>query len=88
MVLLPVGPCPRLARLRLASLQRLLLCGVFLHQLLCLLLVLLFQFLCVGVRLHLMFRVLLLLKSLPLLGLPGDQLVLLLFVLPVCFRIP
>ena len=74
--------------LRLTGLQRLLLRGVFLRQLLCLLLVLLFQFLRVGVRLLLMFRVLLLLELLPLLGLFGDQLILLLLVLLVRLRVP
>jgi hypothetical protein len=78
----------RLASLRLTSLQRLLLRCVFLRQLLRLLLVLLLQFLVSGVRLLLMFRVLLLLKILPILGLFGDQLVLLLFVLLVRLRIP
>jgi hypothetical protein len=86
-VLLPWRFWLRCARLRLASLQRLLLCGVFLRQLLRLLLVLLLQFLWVGGRILLMFRVLLLLKLLPILGLRGDQLVLLLFVLLVCLRI-
>ena len=72
----------------MASLQRPLLRGVFLHQLLRLLLMLLFEFLVVGVGLLLMFSVLLLLKLVALLGLFGDQLVLLLFVLLVCLRIP
>jgi hypothetical protein len=65
----------------LASLQRLLLRGVFLGELLCLLLVLLFERWYIGIRRPLMFGVLLLLKLLPLLGLSCDQLVLLLFVL-------
>jgi hypothetical protein len=59
-----------------------------LRQLLRLLLVLLFQFLIICVRLLLMFSLLLLLKALPLLSLPGNQLVLLLFVLLVRLRIP
>jgi hypothetical protein len=53
---------------------------VFLRQILRLLLVLLFQFLCVGVRRPLMLRILLLLKLLPLLGLLCDEFVLLLLV--------
>jgi hypothetical protein len=77
---LRLRPC-----LRLAGLQCLLLCRVPLRQLLRLLLMLLFQFLCVG--LLLMFRFLLQLKVLPLLSLFGDQLVLLLFILLVCLRI-
>ena len=79
--------------MRLTSLQRLLLHGVFLHQLLRLLLVLLLHLLrarVVGLLLTklLMFRFLLLLKHLALLSLLGDQLVLLLFVFFVCLRIP
>ncbi len=79
-------------RLRLVRLQRLLLCRVPLRQLLRLLLVLLFHLLCPGiVRLLLsqllMFGVLLLLKTLPLLSLVGDQLSLLLLVLLVRLRV-
>ena len=67
--------------------QRLLLCRVRLLKLLCLLLVLLFQ--SRRIRIHiLMFSVLPRLKLLPLLGLPCDQLVLLLFVLLVSPCIP
>ncbi len=81
------------AGLRLASLQRLLLRGVPLRQLLRLLLMFLLHLL--GSRIVrvlpgqlLMFRVLLSLKILPVLGLPRDQFVLVLFVLPVRLRIP
>jgi hypothetical protein len=79
--------------LRLASLQRLLLRAVFLHQLLRLLLVLLLNLLGSGIARSLpaqllVFRVLLLLKLLPVLGLLRDQLVLLLLVLLVCLRVP
>ena len=72
----------------MASLQRLLLRGVFLGELLCLLLVSLFERRYVGVGRPLMLGVLPLLKLLPLLGLPRDQLVLLLFVLLIGPRIP
>jgi len=74
-------------RLRLASLQLLLLCGVLLRQLLCLLLVLLLQRRW-GIRHLPMFGLLPLLKILPLLGLFSDQLILLLFVTLVCRRVP
>jgi len=61
---------------------------VSLLQLLGLLLVLLFQLLCLSVvGSLLMFVVLFLLKLLPLLRLLGNQLVLLLFILPVCLCI-
>ena len=75
-------------RLRLARLHRLLLDLVFLRHLLSLLRMPLLYLLrlgraCVGM----MFRFLLLLELLPLLGLPGDQIGLLLFVLLVCLRI-
>jgi len=78
-VLFP-APCSRRASLRLAGLLRLLLRCVFLRQILRLLLVLLFQFLCVGIRRPLMLRILLLLKLLPLLGLFCDEFVLLLLI--------
>lgn len=79
--------------MRLASLQRLLLCAVFLRQLLRLLLVLLLHLLrtrVAGLLLGklLMFLILLLLKRLAFLSLLGDQLVLILFVLLVHLRIP
>jgi hypothetical protein len=71
----------------LPGLQRLLLSRVFLNQLLGLLLVLLFQ--SRRIRIHiLMFSVLPRLKLLPLLGLPRDQLALLLFVRLVSLCIP
>ncbi len=79
--------CPRRTSLGLPGLQRLLLRRVFLDQLLRLLLVLLFQPLCIRIWI-LMFCVLPLLKLLALLGLPCDQLVLLLLILLVSSRIP
>ena len=63
--------------LRLASLKRMLLRGVSLHQILRLLLVLLLKLCVIGVGLLLVFGVLLLLKTLPFLGLFCYQLVLL-----------
>jgi hypothetical protein len=71
----------------LASLQRLLLGGVFLNELLRLLLVPLFQLRWIGIRHPLMVGFLPLLELLPFLGLPVDQLVLLLFVSLVGLRI-
>jgi hypothetical protein len=61
---------------------------VSLRHLLRLLLMLLLQLLCVGLRFLLMFRILLLLELLPFLGLLCNQLVLLLLVVPVSLRIP
>lgn len=58
-----------------------------LRQALRLLLMFLLQFRVIGIGLLLMLRVLLLLKTLPLRGLPGYQLILLLFILLVCLRI-
>jgi hypothetical protein len=71
----------------LAGLQRLLLRGVSLHQLLCLLLVLLLHLWRIGGRHPLVLCLLLLLELLPFLRLPCDKLVLLLFVLPISLGI-
>jgi hypothetical protein len=82
--LLPSG-----LRLRLASLQRLLLNLVFLRQLLCLLSVPLLYLLRLSwIYIRTMFQFLLLLKNLPFLGLPCDEIVLLLLVFPVRLDIP
>jgi len=60
---------------------------MFLHQIMCPLLVLLLQLLCVGVRRPLMFLILLLLKFLTILGLFCDECVLLLLIFLVRFGV-